>query len=219
LRTDFESSYWTFEETVRRYDPDSLRNYYREVLADIDETRVVSTRAVMLDIGCGYGYFMQLCLKKGYDSIGLDISRWALSRALEKSVKTILCDASSNLPLQSSSIDIVTMLDVIEHLDKPQLTLTEIRRVLKPKGVLFISTPNLAAIMRGIKGKKWYGFLDKTHVSLFTPFHLSRLLKKCDFNVLKCYAPFDVNLPSRLRSKAFQYSLIGGQLRLLARTK
>ena len=216
---DFGSSYWVFEETIRRYDPESLRNYYSEVLADIAETSVISTRAVMLDIGCGYGYFMQLCLKKGYDCIGLDISRWALSRAIEKSAKTILFGASSNLPLQSNSIDIVTMLDVIEHLNKPQLALTEIRRILKPEGVLFISTPNLAAIMRGIKGRKWYGFLDKTHISLYTPFHLSRLLKKCGFCVLKCYAPFNVNLPSGLKSKAFRHSLIGGQLRLLARPK
>jgi 2-polyprenyl-3-methyl-5-hydroxy-6-metoxy-1,4-benzoquinol methylase len=188
------------------------------VLDDIKENIGNTTKQLLIfDLGCGYGNFMKMCTEKGYTCLGMEISRYALTRAIDKSIGAILGDVQSSLPLKLNSVDVVVMLDVIEHLDKPSLALEEIKKVLKPKGLLYIATPNLMAVARLLKGKNWYGFLDKTHVSLFTPFVLKGLLEKCDFEILRCYTPFNFTLFRALILKVIARFFIGGQIRLIAR--
>jgi 2-polyprenyl-3-methyl-5-hydroxy-6-metoxy-1,4-benzoquinol methylase len=160
---------------------------------------------------------MKMCTEKGYMCLGMEISRYALTRANGKSNGAILGDVQSSFPLKLNSVDVVVMLDVIEHLDRPSLALEEIKKVLKPKGLLYIATPNLMAVARLLKGRKWYGFLDKTHVSLFTPFVLKRLLEKHNFEILRCYTPFNFTFLRALILKVIARFFIGGQIRLIAR--
>jgi 2-polyprenyl-3-methyl-5-hydroxy-6-metoxy-1,4-benzoquinol methylase len=213
----FEEDYWIFEEKIRRYNFESLREYYEEVLEDIakEMKKLHNKHLLILDVGCGYGYFMQACAKKLYKCIGVDISKYALSKIMNRS-HVILCDVQCGIPLKSKIVDVATMLDVIEHVDKIQIVLKEIKRVLKPHGLLYISTPNIAAIMRFIKGKNWYGFLDTTHVSLFTPIRLKSLLRDHNFHVVKCYTPFKFFLLPRVLNKFLGHLYIGGQIRLVA---
>jgi 2-polyprenyl-3-methyl-5-hydroxy-6-metoxy-1,4-benzoquinol methylase len=127
----------------------------------------------------------------------------------------MLADAQSGLPLKSNSIDIVVMLEVIEHLEKPTKVLKEISRVLKTNGILYITTPNWNALGRLMLGHNWYGFLDKTHQMLFTPSSLRSLIKKEGFNIIKIYVPFQapllkhIGIVSRIG--------LGGQIRLMAK--
>jgi SAM-dependent methyltransferase len=188
------------------------------VLGDIEEElKTIEKHALILDIGCGYGYFIQICIEKGYDCVGVDFSKYALSKIQNKSLGVTLCNAQSALPVKSKSVDVVVMLDVLEHLDNFPLALKEIKRTLKRDGLLYIATPNLGAIARLFKGKNWYGYLDKTHVSLFTCFSLKKYLKRYNFEILRCYTPFNFFILSKLILKILEYSYLGGQIRLVAR--
>lgn len=162
---------------------------------------------------------MKVCNERGYDCLGLDISRYAISRVGKKVFGAILGDIQTALPLRSNSLDIVIMLDVIEHLDRPSTAIEEIRKVLKPNGWLYLATPNLTAITRLLKGRKWYGFLDKSHVSLFTPFSLQKLLQEHNFEILRCYTPFDFPLFRKLINMILGRTYAGGQIRLIAENR
>jgi 2-polyprenyl-3-methyl-5-hydroxy-6-metoxy-1,4-benzoquinol methylase len=216
----FEKDYWSFEERIRNYNLEGLRKYYDDVLDDIiKELETFDKHPLILDIGCGYGYFMQICAERACESLGIDVSRYAVSKISNRPANVILCDVQCGFPLKSKIADVVTMLDVVEHLDKIQVVLKEVKRVLKPKGLLYISTPNLAAIMRLLKGRCWYGFLDKTHISLFTPIQLEKLLKNYNFQVVKCYTPFTFSPLPKVVNKIFGHLYIGGQIRLIAQNQ
>jgi SAM-dependent methyltransferase len=80
------------------------------------------------------------------DAIGIEISAEAVKKLNERGIKGIVADVNrDSLPLDDNTIDIVLFQEVIEHLYNSDLIMTEIRRVLKPKGLLILSTPNLAS--------------------------------------------------------------------------
>lgn len=82
----------------------------------------------ILDVGCGDGYFLRRCEGKFKQRHGLDLM---LGDKIEK-----------KLDYPDNSLDTVTMLAVIEHLDYPKDIITEISRILKPNGSFIFTTPN-----------------------------------------------------------------------------
>jgi SAM-dependent methyltransferase len=98
-----------------------------------------STRRA-LDLGCGAGLNLER-LSKYAETTGTDYFEEALLFCRRRGF-TGLCKAdAAKLPFESSSFDIVTALDVIEHLDDDRVALRELLRVMRPGGVLVISVP------------------------------------------------------------------------------
>ncbi|OGH10285.1 MAG: hypothetical protein A2857_02465 [Candidatus Levybacteria bacterium RIFCSPHIGHO2_01_FULL_36_15] len=101
---------------------------------------------IVADIACGVGYgCVEMANFGAKKVIGIDSSveaiRYANNFYRHSKVDYMLTDAS-NTRLSSKSIDVVTSFETIEHLTKPRCFITEIKRILKPGGVLIVSTPN-----------------------------------------------------------------------------
>lgn len=93
-----------------------------------------------LDLGCGAGLNLER-LSQYAQTTGTDYYEEALHFCRRRGF-TRLCKAdAANLPFGSNLFDIVTALDVIEHLDDDQVALAELYRVMRPGGVLIISVP------------------------------------------------------------------------------
>jgi O-antigen biosynthesis protein len=100
----------------------------------------------VLDIACGEGYGSAMLARDAASVIGVDISAEAVSHARQaysdiSNLEFRLGDAAS-IPLPDDSVDVVISFETIEHHDKHQEMIDEIRRVLKPDGLLVISSPN-----------------------------------------------------------------------------
>ena len=97
------------------------------------------TRPRILDVGCGTGANLRLLEKFG-DVEGIDVSEEALAFCRERGHRNVRHGAAEQLPFDEGSFDIVTALDVVEHLDDDLASLKEMRRVLKTGGrvVLFV---------------------------------------------------------------------------------
>lgn len=101
----------------------------------------------VLDIGCGNGYYLYLLSNLGVklDLTGVDNDRNALKSAdkllNKKNVKTVIGDATK-LPFRNFRFDKVLISEVIEHIGDEKKALSEISRVLKPKGLLILTTCN-----------------------------------------------------------------------------
>ena len=95
----------------------------------------------VLDVGCGTGLLTRHI--KGEIVLGLDINNWNLKRTREHAPKTevILGDAES-LPIRLESIDIIVCTEVLEHLLHPEEVLSEMVRVLRPRGKIIGSVPS-----------------------------------------------------------------------------
>ncbi|MBP9732054.1 MAG: methyltransferase domain-containing protein [Candidatus Magasanikbacteria bacterium] len=93
-----------------------------------------------LDVGCGTGAVMQMLIKKGYRSEGVDFSDVALEFCRKKNL-TVSKGFAEKLPYPDNSFDVVTVLDVLEHLTDETLAINEIQRVLRPGGVVVATVP------------------------------------------------------------------------------
>lgn len=97
-------------------------------------------RPRILDVGCGTGANLMMLSEFG-DAEGVDISLDALSFCRERGLKNVRHGAAEKLPYEDGEFDLVTALDVIEHLDDDLAGLREIRRVLRPNGHVLLFVP------------------------------------------------------------------------------
>lgn len=131
----------------------------------------------VLDVGAGSGWLVSKLRSVGIEAYGCDRSLLAIKSNL------IVRAEATKLPFKTNSFDLVTSISLIEHLTPSQVNkfLTEIKRVLKPKGFLLLVTPNFGSPLRLIQGKNWHAYLDVTHINFYTPLSLRRLLLKMGF--------------------------------------
>ena len=102
----------------------------------------------VLDVGCGDGFFLQeldKALGRKIDYHGVDYSEAKLRKAEKLPYKFSHCNLEVGIPYGDESFEVVYSGEVIEHIYNPDFMLEECRRVLKPGGVLIVSTPNLQA--------------------------------------------------------------------------
>lgn len=101
----------------------------------------------ILDIGCGFGWYEKMAIEAGAkEVIGLEPEEKNFHQARKESPRArFVIGSALNLPFSDSSFDKVVILEVLEHLPKgvENKVFSETFRVLKPKGELVVSTPNL----------------------------------------------------------------------------
>lgn len=122
---------------------------------------------VVLDIACGDGYGSSLMSDTAKSVTGVDIDAATVAAASKKYIKPNLVfkEGSADLmPIESSSIDVVVSFETIEHHDKHEEMMAEIKRVLKPEGLLIISSPDKLT------------YSDKRNYN--NPYHVKELYKE-----------------------------------------
>src|SRR5678816_2484856 len=115
----------------------------RKILARFIEDicrRVPDRRARILDVGCGTGANL-LMLSQFGDAEGVDISEDALAFCRERGLEKVELGAGEELPYDDGTFDLVTALDVVEHMDNVLAGLKEMRRVLRPGGRVLLFVP------------------------------------------------------------------------------
>ncbi|MBK0371249.1 class I SAM-dependent methyltransferase [Flavobacterium agrisoli] len=147
---------------------------------------------IVLDIASGEGYGSFILSKKASKVIGVDIDKETVFNAKEKYTNDNLnffVGSADNILLEANSIDVVVSFETIEHHDKHEEMLLEIKRVLKADGILIMSSPD----------KKYYsdipGFKNKFHVKELYFDEFENLINK-NFESAKFYVQKSYNLNS-----------------------
>lgn len=115
----------------------------------------------LLDLGCGAGFLTHATAIAGHSATGIDLSSTSLEIARQhdttRSARYLLANAYS-LPFKDASFDVVSAMDILEHLEDPGLLIAEASRVLKPGGLFFFHTfnRNLLSYLLVIKGVEWF---------------------------------------------------------------
>ena len=106
----------------------------------------IVARKDVLDIACGEGYGSRLISTVSRSTTGVDISKEAIRHAKHayKDCRnlTFRQGSATEIPLEDASFDVVVSFETVEHLDGQVKMLSEIRRVLRPRGILVLSSPN-----------------------------------------------------------------------------
>jgi SAM-dependent methyltransferase len=156
------------EVSIRRYE-------WRGILKAVEALRGPVAGARWLDYGCGNGGLVRYVSgARATDICGFE-QGWIAGRARDAGIPVL---AQEELPGLAGSCDIVTAIEVIEHIPDPHEFFSTARRLLKPGGLLFLTTGNVAPI-RDLPG--WSYVTPEIHVSFFEPRTLAGLLERHGF--------------------------------------
>jgi len=174
-----------FYQQIYLADAKLKHRLYGEILDRIEF--VTRGAGMLLDIGSYLGLFMQAAIARGWQCKGIEPDRdaWLYSKNLGLDV---CLDVLEKCKFISQSFEVVTLLQVFEHVYDPRQMLLNIHKILRPKGIVFIEVPNIDCICFKIIGK-WHRHFAKHHFTFFTPKTLRSLLNLCGFRTLSIYFP------------------------------
>lgn len=139
----------------------------------------------LLDVGCNLGILVSVARQAGYAAQGLDLSEKAVRRGESAlglggalSVGTL-----SAMRYPSGSWDVISYMHCLEHLEDPVGELAEVKRALRPGGVLAIEVPNFFSLWRRLQGAGWYGFVPTQHIWQGGRRGLTALLRRSGFEI------------------------------------
>ena len=137
----------------------------------------------LVDVGAYTGIFVEIAQKAGWNAIGIDPSKWAVENARKRGLNMI-CGTLETSNIPHTSLDVITMWDVVEHLTDPSSEICHSYNLLKPGGWLVLHTMNIDSLFARIMKKNW-PWLMEMHLFYFSPTTLTRLLKNSGFEVKK----------------------------------
>jgi predicted SAM-dependent methyltransferase len=136
----------------------------------------------LLDVGCHAGVFVEIAAQHGWDAWGVEPSQWAVAQAQSAGLNVVE-GTMSTAGFEDESFHIITMWDVIEHLERPMAEVRQAHRLLKPGGLLVAHTMDLDSPFARIMGERW-PWLMEMHLYYFTRRTLTTLMEKAGFQVL-----------------------------------
>ena len=151
------------------------------------------TRGSLLDIGCGRGKFLEMAQKRGWEIAGIEPGAEHALYAKEKLKISMIINASlEEAQFPFGQFDVITLWDVIEHVENPKEVLKKLNAWLKPGGLILLATPNHKSLLNflaktayalsgGMVKKPLTYFFVPEHILYFTPLSLRRLIKECGF--------------------------------------
>lgn len=160
-----------------------------------------------LDVGCAYGYVLDVLSGFGYKVYGLDISDYAIKKAKERLPDGTFAahDIQKSMPFKDK-FDFITCIETLEHLKNPEAAIKNCYNALNPHGIFLASTPNRKYWRRYVPFPRYVE--DETHLSVRTAPEWKRCLSAHKWRMLKVVSLQPIPLVWRFgRYFRFQFSL------------
>jgi SAM-dependent methyltransferase len=137
----------------------------------------------ILDVGCGPALYLALLKSIGWKVYGVEVNTYACEYAVNKLGINVFCGELEKSNFPSDFFDVIRLVHVLEHLPSPLTTFTEIKRILKPDGIIYIETPNQRSFAFKCFKEKWPGI--DSHIYAFSTQTLDFLCNKLGLRINK----------------------------------
>lgn len=171
-----------FDRVARVYD--STRGLPDSVMAAVVDSLAVELRAsgTILDAGVGTGRFAAPLKEKGFDVVGLDVSRAMLSKAKKKSLTNLVRGELTTMPFANEAFDSCLMVHVLHLVENPAGLLSEIVRVCKSEVLSLAEESDEVSVrenyinLRSEMGYQWSGISERRLTTLVAPSELKDII-------------------------------------------
>jgi SAM-dependent methyltransferase len=140
--------------------------------------QLISGRTIF-DIGAATGFFLDLARGEGWQTAGIELSDFAAAEAVRRGHQV----SSGRLTEQeiTAQYDVVTMWDVLEHVDDPQRYVAAVSRLVKPGGYVAINTVDATSWWARLVGRRWHLLVPPEHLFYYGRKNLDLLLRQHGF--------------------------------------
>jgi SAM-dependent methyltransferase len=173
--------YRAVEDPLYREEEEARERTFARSLRQLRE--LTAPPGELLDVGCYTGVFMKLAARESWTVTGVELSAWAAAIARRNGHGQVLSRPLEDSGLEPEIFSVVTLWDVIEHLSHPAAMLKNVHGLLKPGGIIVISTHLVDSFAARLLGSRYPFFMDM-HLVHFTKPTLNRLLSDCGFEVV-----------------------------------
>ena len=176
-----------YKEYYVHYPIKSSKNSSHEIFL-----RLAGTGRELLDLGCGEGFMAEHLIRAGNNVTGVDELENPCHKALFKEYYQGSLDQGLlglGTKLQSQKFDQILLMDILEHLTKPEALLQDLHQLCQPNTQIIISVPNVAnitvrfALLFGCFNYTARGILDRTHLKFWTRSSIQRLTEQNQLEV------------------------------------
>ncbi|PIE81969.1 MAG: hypothetical protein CSA11_02305 [Chloroflexi bacterium] len=136
----------------------------------------------LLDIGAYIGVFVEEAEKSGWDAFGVEPSDWAAAEAQSRGLN-VMHGTQDTPEVKARQYDVITMWDVIEHVDSPSGEMAKAYELLKPGGWLVLHTMDIDSLMAKVMRSRWPWFMDM-HLHYFSQKSMKQMLEKNGYEVV-----------------------------------
>jgi SAM-dependent methyltransferase len=144
------------------------------------------TRGRLLDVGCATGNFLAQIRERGnWEVYGVEINREAVEYAQQRFRLNVFHGVLEEAHYPADFFDVVTLWSVLEHLHNPLETLGEVRRILRPDGILGFTIPFGDSLDARLFGPHWGPLDPPRHLYTFTRTTLEQLLTRAGFEIVR----------------------------------
>ncbi|MBI2029560.1 class I SAM-dependent methyltransferase [Candidatus Gottesmanbacteria bacterium] len=195
LKSYYQEGYFTGNKKLRAYAnyADDKENIAKNAQKLLNKADKYTKDGNLLDVGCAMGFFMEEAQKKGYKSYGIEVSDYAATIARKKFPKTIykgsvedfLKNRTKIPQFKGMNFDLITLSDLIEHVNDPREVLNGLKSMLKPKGIISIQTGDAGSFWATLMGKNWHFYAPPQHLYFFSQKTLTTLLKQAGYELIK----------------------------------
>lgn len=159
-----EPSYHDYLPSLTRELPALTRRRYEDILRTLEPYRRTGR---YLDVGCGGGFFVEVAQELGWEAEGLEVSEAAVAFGRERGLRLHHGTIQAVAP-DAGAFDVLTMMEVLEHVFEPVELLRHCARALRPGGALYLTTPNWGSLTRRLIDSAWFP-ISRDHVVYFAP--------------------------------------------------
>jgi 2-polyprenyl-3-methyl-5-hydroxy-6-metoxy-1,4-benzoquinol methylase len=174
---DLLKAYSDVEDPLYVGERDNRYFTFRRVLDELGPPRARR----LLDVGAYCGYFVDVAREAGFLAEGVELSAWAVAHARQLGL-TMHNQTVRERAASGDCYDVVTMWDVVEHLEDPRAELDAAHRLLEPGGSLHLSTIDAGSRVARMMGRHWPWLMDM-HLYYFDRSNIARLLEQAGFRV------------------------------------
>lgn len=158
--------------------------YKKSFQSIVDKIKKLKNSGKWLDIGCGKGYLLDIASKNNFDCYGIDVRKTFIKNDKIKFLSGSLFEAGFN----DNEFDIITMINVLDHIGSPKEYLLKIRALLKPNGILFIHVPNEYYFNKKIFNK-FTQYSPNVHIVNYSEKNIGSILKRFNFSKVEFFSP------------------------------